>query len=307
MQLINDGKISEAIRRTNTLAPQVLQENKQLALQLRIQEFVQLFALLKSGDLDAYAEYLKANQEEDVNMTERASSPLVDMSASTSTQNPTRNKRAAPESASQQGAAKRRSNQESRFASNSRRSTRNSQQAGSIDDNQNGRAFGSSQSQTNGRAEDYSTNGLSTNGNAHFDHVSSTNGATPPTSTNIIAEMDDDEYSYSSDFSSSGDSDWEMDNIETDKSKDHLGFPDDKFSSIVSMGQKISKFAATIPDVPLDLIKRMDDAFSMVCYDDPLNCPKTYLFKPEYLKYLANSLNSAIIGESKHNLIPYLV
>lgn len=151
---------------------------------------------------------------------------------------------------------------ESRFTTGPRRSSRNTQQQPTAitEDSQNGRQFESSQNQTNGHVEDHSTNGLSaTNGNAHPDHLSTTNGATPPTSTNIIAEMDDDEYSYTSDFSSSAESDWEMENAtDADKSKDELGFPDDQFSVIVSMGQKISAFASKVPDVPSELLRRMD-------------------------------------------------
>lgn len=37
----------------------------------------------------------------------------------------------------------------------------------------------------------------------------------------------------------------------------------------------------------------------MVCYDDPQTCPKSYLYSPEYRKFLANALNSAIIGKFK--------
>lgn len=36
MQLINDRRVTEAIQRTNVLAPQVLVENMQLALQLKV-------------------------------------------------------------------------------------------------------------------------------------------------------------------------------------------------------------------------------------------------------------------------------
>lgn len=113
MQLINEGRVSEAIRRTNILAPQVLQENKQLALQLKIQEFVELFSLMKSGDQEAYAEALEAyTQNESIAPQEGMLPPVADNSASTSTHDtPTqRNKRAAPES-SASGEAKRRTNQ----------------------------------------------------------------------------------------------------------------------------------------------------------------------------------------------------
>lgn len=103
--------VGEAIRRTNLIAPQVLEQNKQLALQLKIQEFIELFALMKSGDTEAYGEYLEANQLDALDKHETTSSPVMGTSASTSNLTQPRNKRAAPESSGLQGEAKRRSNQ----------------------------------------------------------------------------------------------------------------------------------------------------------------------------------------------------
>ncbi|KAI6182458.1 hypothetical protein M3Y97_00382200 [Aphelenchoides bicaudatus] len=315
MQLINSGRISEAIRQTNALAPQVLVDNKQLTLQLKIQEFIELFALMKSGDQEAYAESLEAYTSNEANALPEGISlpPTSDISASTSNHETptqqTRNKRAAPDSnASMQREAKRRTSQahqESRFATNPRRSTRNqaNQQQPIIDESQNGHQFESTQ-QTNGHVEDRSTNGLATNGNSHVERPSVTNGATPPTSTNIIAEMDEDNYSYSSDFSSSEETDdWEMENVEVNKSKDDSSFPDNQFPVILSMGQKISAFALKVPDAPAELIKRMDDAFSTVCYDDLSNCPKSYLFSTSFRKHLANALNTAIVAVTNKELL----
>lgn len=71
--------------------------------------------------------------------------------------------------------------------------------------------------------------------------------------------MDEDNYSYSSDFSSSEETDdWEMENVEVNKSKEDSSFPDNQFPVILSMGQKISAFALKVPDAPAELIKRMD-------------------------------------------------
>lgn len=118
MQLINSGRISEAIRQTNALAPQVLVDNKQLTLQLKIQEFIELFALMKSGDQEAYAESLEAYTSNEANALPEGISlpPTSDISASTSNHETptqqTRNKRAAPDSnASMQREAKRRTSQ----------------------------------------------------------------------------------------------------------------------------------------------------------------------------------------------------
>jgi hypothetical protein len=90
--------------------------------------------------------------------------------------------------------------------------------------------------------------------------VSVTNGATPPTSTNIIAETDEDNYSYASDFSnSSADSgDWDMETMEMNKPRDEGGFPDNQFPILVTMGQKISSFAMKVPDAPPELLRRMN-------------------------------------------------
>lgn len=168
---------------------------------------------------------------------------------------------------------------ENRFTTNPRRSARNAQQQSSaVDETQNGQQ----NAQANGHAADeHGTNGLSaTNGNAHTDRLSATNGATPPTSTNIIAEMNDDEYSYTSDFSSSGDSDWDMqDTVETEKSKDdEFGFADDQFSIILSMGKEIAAFAKTIQDPPPELIRRMEvklkNIINMTAFDKFLNLLK---------------------------------
>lgn len=154
--------------------------------------------------------------------------------------------------------------QEGRFTTNPRRSARNAQnqvQQSIADESQNGHQFESPQhQQTNGHVEDHSTNGLATNGNAHADHPSATNGDTPPTSTNIIAEIDEDNYSYTSDFSnSSADSnDWDMEATEMSKPKNEDGFPDNQFPIILAMGQKISKFAENASDIPPELQQKMD-------------------------------------------------
>lgn len=73
---------------------------------------------MKSGEYDAYSNYLETSQVEELGIQEAiASSPaIIGTSASTSSQNPAqqqlRNKRGAPESGnSSQSEAKRRSNQ----------------------------------------------------------------------------------------------------------------------------------------------------------------------------------------------------
>lgn len=268
MQLINGGRVSEAIRRTNALAPQVLQNNKHLSLQLKIQEFTELFALITSGNLERFDEYMEANSLNESLVPEEAMSP--DAPASTSAQStPTsRHKRPVPE-CSHQSEVKHRPNQthENRFTSTPRRSARSTQQnqpvqhqsSAAVEDSQNGFQAEGSQHQTNGHVvEDRSTNGLATNGNA--DYLSATNGTTPPTSTNIITEIDEDNYSYSSEFSNSSaesSEDWEMDNAETNK-RDELGFPDKQILALINIGQKISVFASKIRDVPSELLQRMD-------------------------------------------------
>lgn len=114
MKLINDRQITEATRRTNALAPEVLSENKHLALQLKIQEFVEFFALIKSGNLDAQSEYLeKVSSSSDLSDQDVADT-LMDTSASTSAQNPTvqqnlRNKRSAADSLQGEAKSKKRS------------------------------------------------------------------------------------------------------------------------------------------------------------------------------------------------------
>jgi hypothetical protein len=113
MQLINDRKISEAIRRTNALSPRILEDNKHLALLLKIQEFVELFALIKGGNVDEFNEYLAASPPNDLDITDTSSSPIMEISAGTSTgtqqpQQQARNKRVAQESLP--GEPKRRSN-----------------------------------------------------------------------------------------------------------------------------------------------------------------------------------------------------
>ncbi|KAI6192653.1 hypothetical protein M3Y96_01249700 [Aphelenchoides besseyi] len=272
MQLVVDRKISEAIQRTNSISKKVFEENKQLALLLMIQEFLELYASLKVPT--QFANQPTVNMAGDVNMDEV--SPSTDMLLYESEQ----------QLEGEDNDINRDFLREAESVAINHL-LHEAQQNSGVNDN-----MGHDVAATNGHAvqgHSSSSNGftapLVTNGNA-----TQTNG----TSTNIIAEVDDD---FSSELShSSMESDWEMDQSAPESQDAETILAEDQFTALISMGQRVSSFASQLKNAPPELLARMDDAFSIVCYDKPYESPKSYLLEPSFRKFLARALNSAIMA-----------
>ncbi|KAI6182020.1 hypothetical protein M3Y99_01963500 [Aphelenchoides fujianensis] len=273
MQLVVDRDIGEAIRRTNALSRAVFEDNKQLALLLMIQEFLEFYASIKVPT--QFANQPAVSLSSDVNMLDEASASGDALLRETGEQEGEASDR------NEMTGDLLRETEDVAIGHLMRVSRANAgfEQEGAP-------------AATNGHALHSSNGFAATNGNSH--QPAGMNG-TAATSTNIIAEED----GYSSEFSrSSLESDWEMEQSGRQDSPDGNALSEQELQQLIAMGQRISTFATTLKNAPPELLSRMDDAFSIVCYQKPYDCPKSYLLSPSFRKFLARALNSAIISST---------
>ncbi|CAD5210264.1 unnamed protein product [Bursaphelenchus xylophilus] len=141
-------------------------------------------------------------------------------------------------------------------------------------------------SDDNGEMSDGQMNGLGRTNGASF---TPTNGNSA--STNIIAEMDT-QSSSSPEPTEPADSTLL---VSEEKMSDGNGIAN--LDYIIRLGQDIQKQAEVL-ELPRGLINYMDEVFSVVCYPNPKQSPKAYLFDRKYRYHLAKYLNRALLQEA---------
>lgn len=327
-KLVLDGKIGEAINRIETLYPTLLTQNKELALLLKCQQFVEMLAELTDKKNIACTPHhgtpfdagISHNETQSLPKSARLSVPFSGIESSAQVFTQTGRSFTITSSGAVIGAGgtmnpfKRRSGQEPPFHQGRRLSMRNPQ--GGSASGQSSHAASLRSPAANGNSfmhvDDEPMDGESSlpgasgisasNGTSHAangNSLCSRNGSTAeangsscahPSATTIVAEELDDsveefmqeEPPPSEQFRSSG------------YSKAELA-PYEPMKSVIEFGRTVNALSMEMAHPPQQLIKRMHDAFALICHNSPRQSEMGYLMDPVMREKAATAMNSAIL------------
>uniref|UniRef100_A0A914DK08 Ran-binding protein 9 n=1 Tax=Acrobeloides nanus TaxID=290746 RepID=A0A914DK08_9BILA len=279
-KLIISGKVSEAIKIVEEFYPHLMDENKQLSLLLKTQQFIEMLRNINNQDTSSMN-----GSSHSTSHTSNSEPLALDLSSLSS--------RSAPSTSRGNGSKrqnlKRRSSQEDEHRQSPRRALHETVPT----DFRNGNSSHSEEPMDVGPE--------CTNGNS----VSTTNGCSAGlSSTTIITEPIDGE--------ANGDIvDLTVDGLlppntglTNGYSKTEL-LPFEKYQPLIEFGQDTFSLFKQVRDCPSQLVTRMNDAFSLICYTDLNQSDKTYLFEQSQRELVANALNSAVLQHlGKENVSP---
>jgi hypothetical protein len=69
----------------------------------------------------------------------------------------------------------------------------------------------------------------------------------------------------------------------------------EQYLPAMEFGRNLATFAHESAPIPKKLVARMNDAFSLICYTNPMESSKAYLFDQSQRLLVAKALNAAIL------------
>ncbi|KRY53510.1 Ran-binding protein 10 [Trichinella britovi] len=282
--LLLDGQVEVACEMIDRCYPELLSNNMQLAFELKVRQFIELFL---SIDLAALGEDLHAGS---FGSLPSLSSPNSPPHCSPSRDSPTpvvmKSPSRTPPSkmASPKGSPVREKSPAA--AAPLSPFPDNAEECGNSED-----------SSRNGCEMDSCENGCVENGSGNAEPETVAEESTGKCSGNGAGI--DDVYDYMEDF--------DGDQLEPeDFSDSEAEYAPDLFyrvEQLVVFGRKLNQFAMRMEDQQLMDEKNKQlllSAFSLIAYSNVKSCPAAYLLKPEQREPLANAVNSAILEYLGH-------